>query len=76
MISEIEQRWYLHIADQTYGPYTSDQIRLIAAKNQIVENEEHGRPLLNPGVWQCHPRLSDFGISFKNKCGWRTSISP
>ena len=39
-MSEIERRrWYLHIADQTLGPYTRDQIRLMAAKNQIVEND-------------------------------------
>ena len=38
-MGEIEQRrWYLHINDQTSGPYTRDQIRLMAARSQIVEN--------------------------------------
>src|SRR6516164_6212307 len=39
-MGEIEQRrWYLHINDQTSGPYTRDQIRLMAARSQIVEND-------------------------------------
>jgi hypothetical protein len=32
-----ERRWYVHIDNQTYGPYGKNEIRLMASKGQIVD---------------------------------------
>lgn len=37
--SPFDQRWYVHVDNKTYGPYTGNEIRPMATKGQIVETD-------------------------------------
>ena len=35
----LDKRWYIHADQQTYGPFTGDEIRQMAGKGQVVESD-------------------------------------